>query len=72
MTETLYRRVELGDGHKYYEPVDVAKKVAEMSSTVDNDPAIPAGDTQWRKGYKQACSDIIAMLTTPVTNGDRK
>lgn len=40
-----------------------------LAYNVDTDhPAIPRGDMQWRKGYKQACSDIIAMLhdtTTP-------
>jgi hypothetical protein len=47
----------------------IAQKIAEMSSTVDTDPAIPAGDTQWKKGYKQACSDIIAMLYASDSNG---
>lgn len=41
---------------------DICKKIAEISLSVDSDAAIPVGDTQWRKGYKQACSDIIAML----------
>jgi hypothetical protein len=41
---------------------EIARKIAEMSLSVDSDPAIPSGDTQWRRGYKQACSDIIAMV----------
>lgn len=41
---------------------EIARKVAEMSLSVDSDPAIPAGDKAWRKGYKQACSDIISMV----------
>jgi len=48
------------------------QKIAEMSSNVDDDPAIPAGDKQWKKGYKQACSDIIAMIyeSRPESNGE--
>jgi hypothetical protein len=41
---------------------EIAEKIGNMSLEVDGDPAIPAGDTQWRKGYKQACSDIVAMV----------
>jgi len=41
---------------------DLAQKIAEMSLSVDGDEAIPTGDKQWRKGYKQACSDIILMV----------
>lgn len=41
---------------------EIAQKIAEMSLEVDGDPAIPAGDLQWKKGYKQACSDIIMTL----------
>lgn len=41
---------------------EIARKIAEMSLDVDGDPAIPAGDSQWRKGYKQACSDIVLMV----------
>lgn len=40
----------------------ILPKIAVMAVSVDDDPAIPKGDRQWRKGYKQACSDIIAML----------
>lgn len=48
---------------------DIVKKIVGFSSAVDSDPAVPFGDTQWRKGYKQACSDIIAALA--VTNSER-
>lgn len=48
---------------------EIAQKIAEMSHKVDGDPAIPAGDLQWKKGYKQACSDIIMALAA--SNGER-
>jgi hypothetical protein len=41
---------------------DICKRIAEMAASVDDDPAIPKGDHEWRKGYKQACSDIVIML----------
>jgi hypothetical protein len=41
---------------------EIAQKISEMALRVDGDPAIPAGDLQWKKGYKQACSDIVLMI----------
>lgn len=49
---------------------EIAQKIAEMSLSVDSDPAIPAGDLQWKKGYKQACSDII-LLVCQIANAQR-
>lgn len=48
---------------------ETIQKIVEMSNSVDGDPAIPAGDSQWRKGYKQACSDIILALSRPHGGG---
>lgn len=47
-------------------PNPLLRKIAEMSASIDTDPAIPSGDWQWRKGYQQACSDIIAMIEEQV------
>lgn len=41
---------------------EIATRIAEMAHDTDDDPAIPAGDLQWRKGYKQACSDIVLIV----------
>jgi hypothetical protein len=42
----------------------ITQIIAEMWFEVDGDPAIPVGDIQWKKGYKQACSDIATLMQT--------
>lgn len=41
---------------------ELCREVAAISSLVDTAPSIPLGDREWKKGYKQACSDIIGAI----------